>query len=278
MHKLVLTVILSLLCGGFYPVCGAADTGDKTLQLAMLDYRPEDKQTDEQTGNPGILKDIREIYQLCKDYKSWQEQAEESALQIQALNESLDAAEDHNEKAALAEELENQKKLFSGLKENISFGLMAAYGETRNLFPVFKADAEHPSIYDSSAYDPESVRMLAEARRLIAEVRSVNSAVYHADGSNAVNKIEKKVWQDTTSAVENTGKTLALGLTNFFIRQEGKGRQKPDYLKNAEPVLSLGPFLKRGKGGDVPEGDYTYIDFYSLKKPQDDQYVSVSYD
>jgi hypothetical protein len=272
MNKLILTVVLSLLCGGFYPVCGADDSGDKLLRLAMLDYRQQDIQ-----GDAGVLKDVKQIYQLCKDYKSWQERADESAIQIKELNEILKTTEDHVEKAELREELENQKKLFSGLKENITGGLMAAYGETRNLFPQFKADIEKTSIYNPDAYDPESAKMLAEARRLIAEVRSVNSAVYHADGSNAANPIDKRVWQDTASAVEHTGKTLSLGLTNFFIRQEGKGRQKPNYLKNAEPVLTLGPFLKRGKGGDVPEGNQTYIDFYSLKKPQTNQYASVSY-
>jgi hypothetical protein len=257
MHKLITAVILSLLCGGFYPACNAADFSAAQLSDSA---------------------DVEAVYQLCRNYKSWQEQADESARQISELKEILKSTDDDSEKAELLEALENENRQMSGLKKNIREGLKAAYGETRNLFPQFKTDIACPSLYDPAGYDPDSARMLAEARRLIAEIRSVNSSVYHADGSNAANPIEKRVWQDTASAIENTGKTLTLGLTNFFIRQEGKGRQKPDYLKNAEPVLTIGPFLKRGKGGDVPEGDQTYIDFYSLKKPQDNQYASVSYE
>ena len=244
---------MSLFCGGFYPAGSAADF---------------------KLSDPA---DIETIHQLCRNYKSWQEQAEESADQIKGLKEILKSTDDDSEKADILEALESEKRQMSGLKKNIREGLKAAYGETRNLFPQYKADITRPSLYDPAGYDPDSARMLAEARRLIAEIRSVNNSIYHADGSNAANPIEKRVWQDTASAIENTGKTLALGLTNFFIRQEGKGRQKPDYLKNAEPVLTIGPFQKKGRGGDVPEGVETYIDFYSLKKPQDDQYASVSY-
>jgi hypothetical protein len=256
MYKLITAVILSLLCGGFYPACRAAD-----FIVAQL----------------SAPADIETIYQLCRNYKSWQEQADESARQISELKEILKSTDNDSEKADILEALENEKRQMSGLKKNIRQGIKAAYGETRNLFPQFKPDINRPSLYDPADYDPDSARMLAEARRLIAEIRSVNSSIYHADGSNTANPIEKRVWQDTTSAIENTGKTLVLGLTNFFIRQEGKGRQKPDYLKNAEPILTIGPFLKRGKGGDVPEGDQTYIDFYALKKSQDNQYASVLY-
>ena len=256
MRKLVTTVVLSLLCGGFYPACSAVD-----FIAAQL-------------SDPA---DIEAIHQLCRNYKSWQEQADESARQISELKEILKSTDNDSEKADILDALENEKRQMSGLQKNIKQGLKAAYGETRNLFPQFKNDIARPSLYDPAGYDPDSARMLAEARRLIAEIRSVNSSIYHADGSNAANAIEKRVWQDTTSAIENTGKTLALGLTNFFIRQDGKGRQKPDYLKNAEPVLTIGPFQKRGKGGDVPEGSQTYIDFYALKKPQDNQYASASY-
>ena len=246
MHKLITAVILSLLCGGFYSIGSAAD-----FRAAQL-------------SDPA---DLETVYQLCRNYKSWQEQADESARQISELKEILKSTEDDSEKADILEALENEKRQMSGLKKNIREGLKAQ----------FKTEIARPSLYDPAGYDPDSAKMLAEARRLIAEIRSVNRAIYHADGSNAANQIDKRVWQDTVSAIENTGKTLSLGLTNFFIRQDGKGRQKPDYLKNVEPVLTIGPFLKRGRGGDVPEGDQTYIDFYALKRPQDNQYASVLY-
>ena len=257
MHKRITAVILSLLCGGFYSACSAVD-----FRAAQL-------------SDPA---DLETVYQLCRSYKSWQEQADESARQISELKEILKSTEDDCEKADILEALENEKRQMSGLKKNISEGIKAAYGETRNLFPQFKTDIARPSLYDPAGYDQDSAKMLAEARRLIAEIRSVNRTIYHADGSNAANPIEKRVWQDTASAIENTGKTLSLGLTNFFIRQEGKGRQKPEYLRNLEPVITIGPFQKRGRGGDVPEGDQTYIDFYALKRPQDNQYASVSYE
>lgn len=257
MRKLIITVILSLIGNGFYSACNATD-----FRVALLSTPAE----------------IEEVYELCRNYKSWQELANESARKIKELKQILELTDDNSEKANILNALENEKRQMYDLKKNIQEGLKAAYGETRNLFPLFKADLDCPSLYDPSSYDHDSARMLAEARRLIAEIRSVNSSIYHTDGANTVNPIEKRVWQDTAMAIENTGKTLSLGLTNFFIRQEGKGRQKPDYLKNAEPVLSIGPFLKRGKGGDVPEGDQTYIDFYTLKRPQDNQYASVSYE
>ncbi|MFA7229890.1 MAG: hypothetical protein WC071_01340 [Victivallaceae bacterium] len=252
MYRPLKLIILSIFCGVF-SVCQAAD-------LKLQDPA-----------------DIDIIYQLAGNYKSWQEQVDESVRQISALEESLETAIDDDERAEIIDALENAKRNLANLRMNLDEGLKAAYGETRNLFPQFKDGIVRPNLYNPSAYNPESARMLAEARRLIAEIRSVNSLVNNVDGSITENPIEQRVWQDTASALENTGKTLSLGLTNFFIRQDGIGRQKPDYLKDAEPVFSIGPFLKRGKGGDVPEGDQTYIDFYSLKNPQNNQYASVSY-
>lgn len=139
-------------------------------------------------------------------------------------------------------------------------GATAAYGETSNIYPQNQEGKN--GIYNPANYDSDSVSALHDARVDIADVRDRNKNTHTEDKSTSNNQIEKRIWNDCKEASKEAGNSLPKDVKHFFIRQEGKGLQKPGWAGNKEPYISYGPFRKVGKGGDVPEGNKTYIDFY----------------
>jgi hypothetical protein len=137
----------------------------------------------------------------------------------------------------------------------------AIYGETAGLTPQLKNPKSSP--YNRSNWDADSAVQLETARTYIGIVSDRNPNVNYAAPANANNSIQAQTWSDAVDAAINGNNSSQLNqnVTNFFLRQEGIGRQTPQGWGNLERHLSLGPFNNVG-GGDVPKGPNTYIDFY----------------
>jgi RHS repeat-associated protein len=137
-------------------------------------------------------------------------------------------------------------------------GAEAAYGETSGLYPQ---QATKGSIYNSKTWDNDSYQNLQDARSYIADVSGRNTYVrsYRPTGSNS---FEQEVWNACNVAADNASNlSIPSDVNHFFIRQNGTGRQNPDWAGNLNPYKSFGPFINTG-GGDVPKGNQTFIDFY----------------
>lgn len=138
----------------------------------------------------------------------------------------------------------------------------AAYGETSGLTPQLKNPKRSP--YDSTNWDEASAENLRKARIYVGIVSERNPRVHFALPPNAANSIEERVWNDSVeAAIEGSDSSkLDKRVTNFFLRQQGIGKQYPDkWPKTLKVLESVGPFNNVG-GGDVPAGPNTYIDFY----------------
>ncbi|MEJ0063416.1 MAG: hypothetical protein WDO70_09530 [Alphaproteobacteria bacterium] len=118
------------------------------------------------------------------------------------------------------------------------------------------------SPYNPSNWDKDSANKLHAAKVYVGIVSDRNPLVHYDKPRNADNSIEAYAWGRAVEAAIDAadGTRLDLRVTNFFLRQEGEGRQTPPWL-GLTRYLSLGPFNNAG-GGDVPEGLNTYIDFY----------------
>ena len=127
----------------------------------------------------------------------------------------------------------------------------AAYGETNGLKPEKGKDGK---------VDEKSKENLTEARAAVAEVSRRNGFVHRKDGSKGKDKASQDAWKDSVKASEMKA-NLPAGVRHFFLRQDGEGRQAPDWAGDKKPYVSFGPFINPG-GGDVPKGNNTYIDFY----------------
>ncbi|MDR3711325.1 MAG: hypothetical protein P4L51_00795 [Puia sp.] len=127
----------------------------------------------------------------------------------------------------------------------------AAYGETKGLRPQKGNDGK---------VDEKSKEQLTEARADVAEVSRRNGYVHREDGSKKKDKASKDAWDDSANA-SKMKTDLPLNVRHFFLRQEGEGKQAPDWAGDKKPFKSFGPFVNPG-GGDVPRGNNTYIDFY----------------
>lgn len=141
---------------------------------------------------------------------------------------------------------------------------MAAYGETSGLLPQLKDP--HGKVYDSQNWDESSSEQLALARTYIGIVSERNPRVHFATPKNPDNFLETRTWDKTVdSAIAGEDHTkLDPKITNFFLRQEGVGDQRPKkWYANLKRKFSLGPFNNVG-GGDAPRGTKTYIDFYGV--------------
>lgn len=137
-------------------------------------------------------------------------------------------------------------------------GARAAYGETRGLYPQ---QAFPSRVFNMDSWDPESATDLNMARTWIAEVQKKNNEVHYVNQPSGSNPIENSQWRFAENAAKNAGNQSPANVRNFFIRQDGVGKQAPDWAKDSKPYKSFGPFINTG-GGDVPRGNNTYIDFY----------------
>lgn len=139
------------------------------------------------------------------------------------------------------------------------------YGETSGLIPEKSADApKHANKYDESTWDPASTQDLQNARTNIMDISERNGTVKRATPDDPNNSIQQAAWQANVSAAKNSNGTGPGKY--FFIRQQGKGRQRPPKSAGfgqgkTKPVHSYGPFRNVG-GGDVPRGNRTFIDIY----------------
>jgi len=146
--------------------------------------------------------------------------------------------------------------------------MMAVYAETGGLFPKQSSPG---SVYDPATWAVGvlgGVNDLHLARRLIAETRKGNKSTHLIPKPGAADRLALRAWEACSLAALCTCDEALFPLANgerlhFFIRQNGVGRQKADYLAAYEPVLCFGPFVNVG-GGDVPKGAATFIDFYVL--------------
>jgi len=140
----------------------------------------------------------------------------------------------------------------------------AIYGETSGLTPSLKNPKA--GSYNPSNHDPHSAEQLARARAYIGIVSERNPKVHFAKPPSSGNPIEASAWNHSVDAAIDGHKPEGLDprVTNFFLRQEGIGRQVPPWT-GMRRYLSLGPFSNVG-GGDVPRGPKTYIDFYGEDK------------
>jgi RHS repeat-associated protein len=147
-----------------------------------------------------------------------------------------------------------------GMEELTKEGASAAFGETGGIYPQLKPGASN--VYNPSDWDPGSAQELQEARAWIADVRERNKITGFLDKSRTTNAVERTIWTKCYEAAEKAArKNLPSDVRHFFLRQEGEGRQKPDWARNMTPYKTFGPFKNIG-GGDVPTGDKTFIDFY----------------
>ena len=108
----------------------------------------------------------------------------------------------------------------------------------------------------------DSYQQLQNARRDIADVRERNKNT-NSKKSSLNNPVERRIWNDCQKAAKKAegNYNLPKDVDHFFIRQRGKGMQKPWWAEGKDPYKSYGPFINNG-GGDVPGGNETYIDFY----------------
>jgi hypothetical protein len=138
----------------------------------------------------------------------------------------------------------------------------AIYGETSGLTPQLKNPKG--SSYNPENWREDSAKKLATARAYIGIVSERNPRVHFSLPPDSANSIEARVWNDSVDAaiVGKNSDHLDRRVTNFFLRQEGIGRQKPEnWSKTLNVLVTVGPFNNAG-GGDVPRGPNTYIDFY----------------
>lgn len=134
------------------------------------------------------------------------------------------------------------------------------YGETAGLRPALLNRSGSP--HDPANWDPASADRLATARVYVGIVSDRNSNVWSDWPTDPGNPIQAKAWDLAVDAAVGSADATQLDsrITNFFMRQEGVGRQVPNW-PSLRRHLSLGPFYNVG-GGRVPRGPETYIDFY----------------
>lgn len=138
----------------------------------------------------------------------------------------------------------------------------AIYGETSGLTPQLKDPKGNP--YNPANWREDSARRLLTARTYVGIVSERNPRVHFSLPPDSANAIEERVWNDSVdAAIAGTNPDhLDERVTNFFLRQEGIGRQSPEsWPKSLKVLVTVGPFNNAG-GGDVPRGPNTYIDFY----------------
>ena len=136
----------------------------------------------------------------------------------------------------------------------------AIYGETSGLTPKLINPKVSP--YKKSNWEAKSAERLHAARTFIGIISERNPLVHFASPTNFENSIQSQVWVHSVEAAMNAANSTLLDphVTNFFLRQDGVGRQVPPWPEFIR-YESLGPFNNVG-GGDVPIGPNTYIDFY----------------
>jgi len=138
------------------------------------------------------------------------------------------------------------------------------YGESSGLYPQLQAGGAN--LYHPADWDSQSADQLKTAREWIAGVGLRNPKV-HGKSADLSNRTERMMWNVATDAAQGAQKLqLPPGVDHFFMRQEGKGHQKPPWGKGGTPYegapyKTFGPFINVG-GGRVPAGSKTYIDFY----------------
>jgi len=137
------------------------------------------------------------------------------------------------------------------------------YGETAGIVPEKSADSpKNASPYQRSTWDPASTKNLQDARKNIMDISERNGIVKKSKPDDPNNKIQQSVWQDNLSVAKNSQGDMPGRY--FFIRQEGKGPQRPPAsagFGQGKPISEYGPFRNVG-GGDVPRGNGTFIDIY----------------
>lgn len=139
------------------------------------------------------------------------------------------------------------------------------FGETAGVYPRLKPGAR--DVYNPDSWDNDSTLELNEARRKIAVVSERNRVV-HTQMPNLKNFLEKRAWQYSKDAARLAqDEDLPADVYHFFLRQEGKGLQKParEQWGKVERYESHGPFINTG-GGDAPRGNRLFIDFYRREK------------
>jgi RHS repeat-associated protein len=140
-------------------------------------------------------------------------------------------------------------------------GAEVVYGETSAIYPQQLHGTSN--IYDSKNWVKSSWDQLQEARSYIADISERNRVVHRKNMAGSKNQIERFIWWQSEMASEYANfHDLPSDVRHFFIRQEGVGVQQPWWAKGRKPWRSFGPFIKPGKGGDVPQGNRVYIDIY----------------
>jgi hypothetical protein len=94
------------------------------------------------------------------------------------------------------------------------------------------------------------------------DISERNGIVKKSKPDDPNNKIQQSIWQDNLSVAKNSHGDMPGRY--FFIRQEGKGPQRPPAsagFGQGKPISEYGPFRNVG-GGDVPRGNRTFIDIY----------------
>jgi len=154
----------------------------------------------------------------------------------------------------------NNKAIFNdALDQDTQSTAEAIFGETSGLTPILKSAGANP--YNEKNWDPDSAEQLQMARSYIGIVSERNPQVHFATPNDLTNPIQARIWNNSLTAAMDEDADLDPDVTNFFLRQEGIGRQKPNW-PGLEKIISLGPFNNLAGGGDVPKGANTYIDFY----------------
>lgn len=146
-------------------------------------------------------------------------------------------------------------------KERLERRTEVGYGETAGILPQSRGGAKG-SIYDRNTWDVESARALEQARINIMDISTRNGTVRRARPGDLKNPIERSIWQENLAAAAASRGNLPGKY--FFIRQGGKGTQRPPKAAGfgqGKPIREYGLFVNVG-GGDVPAGNRTFIDVY----------------
>jgi hypothetical protein len=119
------------------------------------------------------------------------------------------------------------------------------YGETSGIVPEKSADSpNNASPYQRSTWDPASTKNLQDARKNIMDISERNGIVKKSKPDDPHNKIQQSIWQDNLSVAKSSQGDMSGRY--FFIRQEGKGPQRPPTsagFGQGKPISEYGPFV-----------------------------------
>jgi hypothetical protein len=148
---------------------------------------------------------------------------------------------------------------YKGSEDTPENGATAVYGETSGVYPLKMSP--HGTQFDPQNWEPNSRARLDEARQWLADLQRRNPVMQY-DMPHGDNLRERMQMDEAENAQRNASSPREVG--KVLMKQLGKGPQNPpqSWVKDGWVLhTSFGPFHNE-KGGSVPAGDKTYIEFY----------------